>query len=66
VWRYTCANTPSPPRISVTVTDGARTWPWRGVLDSEQVEREVLRVCPAQTAEALTDMGWPARDLVRE
>lgn len=65
VWRYACANTPSPPSVSVTTTDGTRAWPWRGVLDDEVLARAVLRGCSVQTAEALAEAGWPPRRLVR-
>lgn len=65
VWRYACANTPAPPSVSVTTTDGSRTWPWRGLLDDEVIARAVLRGCSVQTAEALAGAGWPSRLLVR-
>lgn len=65
VWRYACASTPAPPAVSVTATDGTRTWPWRGVLDDDAVARAVLRGCSAQTSEALAGAGWPRQLLVR-
>ena len=65
VWRYACANTPVPPVVSVTMTDGERSWPWRGTLTDETIERAVLRGCAIQTAEALIDAGWPGRGLVQ-
>jgi len=65
VWRFTCGNTPAPPRATFTVTDGGRSWPQAVTLDDEAVERAVLRACPTQTAEALAGLGWPARVLVR-
>lgn len=65
VWRFTCANTPAPPTVSVTLTDGERTWPWRAAIDDEPLARAVLRSCPTATDEALAFTGWPARVLVR-
>ncbi|MGE0818314.1 MAG: hypothetical protein AB7O74_06575 [Candidatus Nanopelagicales bacterium] len=65
LWRFTCANTPGPPTVALTLADGDRTWPQLARLDDEAVERAVLRSCPTQTAEALTAAGWPARVLVR-
>lgn len=65
VWRFTCANTPAPPTVSVTLADGERTWPWRQQIDAEPLERAVLRSCPTVTDVALAFTGWPARVLVR-
>jgi hypothetical protein len=65
VWRFTCANTPAPPTVSMTLTDGERTWPWRAAIDAEPLARAVLRSCPTATDVALASTGWPARVLVR-
>lgn len=59
-WGFACQNTPAPPTVSVIVTDGRRSWPWRGTLTDSAIERAVLRACPGQSATGLAANGWPA------
>jgi hypothetical protein len=65
IWRFTCQNTPVPPMVTVTVTDGRRSWPMRTALTDTSIERAVLRACPSQSAMSLAAMGWPALLQVR-
>jgi hypothetical protein len=65
IWRFTCQNTPVPPMVTVTVTDGRRSWPMRTALTDTSMERAVLRACPSQSAMSLAAMGWPALLQVR-